>query len=257
MEESWGEDTTDPYVKSSNRLEISHVNKQINSHLTPYNTCDYNSSPHLVPYPQSILEINSNSFNCPNCSSLENEYTGPITYDIFMKQQQKLTKCYCTLHNNNASLSSDLIDDDSPIFITEQEPMVNSSKTPLISSSSPAWSISLNGILKNISQIEEKVDNPVYTCSYEGCPKTFSKVSRCRHHKGLHADIKPYICTWPNCKWKFTRSDELTRHYRTHTGDKPFSCKLCARTFARSDHLGLHMKTHLPKKTKSKESKNN
>ncbi len=198
--------------------------------MSPYNTPDqliktdlnlscsseFNSPAHLVPYQQSSVKIH------PRFSPVEDEYSGPITYEIFMKQQQQyqnqMNCSCCHLYHNKI-----LPQEDSVVF------SLPSPLSPLLSLPKPI----------------RKRKNLTYKCSYAGCDKAYGKSSHLRCHERKHAGIKPFACRWPDCGWKFARSDELTRHFRKHTGVKPYACKLCNRAFARSDHLSLHMKSHL------------
>jgi uncharacterized Zn-finger protein len=199
---------------------------------------DYNSPSHLVPYQQSMMTAPTDSFHhCSNPPSIhprfspeEDEYTGPITYEIFMKQQQQQYQrqmdfhCCCHLyHEKSLPDSLSMTPDNSPVFSL---PSPTSPVTPA-------------------TKAKRKSPELLYKCSYAGCDKAYGKSSHLRCHERKHAGIKPFACRWPDCGWKFARSDELTRHFRKHTGVKPYSCKLCNRAFSRSDHLSLHMKSHL------------
>lgn len=203
--------------------------------LTPSSCSSEFNSP---TYQQSVIKNPSNSsFIHPEVMSGEDEYSGPITYEIFMKQQQQQNQincccccCYCNLHHNKKfsclSHSSNMTQEESI------DSLIFSLPSPVIPILPP-------------TKAKPKVKNFIYKCSYAGCDKVYSKSSHRRCHERKHAGIKPYACRWPDCGWKFSRSDELTRHFRKHTGVKPYACKYCDRAFSRSDHLSLHMKSHL------------
>ena len=62
-------------------------------------------------------------------------------------------------------------------------------------------------------------------CTYEGCPKTYSRREHLNRHIKLHMGIepeRPYYCM--ECGKTFTRKEHLMRHRRSHTGETPFAC---------------------------------
>lgn len=82
-------------------------------------------------------------------------------------------------------------------------------------------------------------------CTYEGCPKTYSRREHLNRHIKLHMGIepeRPYYCM--ECGKTFTRKEHLMRHRRSHTGETPFACPDCNKQFARKEHLKRHMRVH-------------
>ena len=62
-------------------------------------------------------------------------------------------------------------------------------------------------------------------CTYEGCPKTYSRREHLNRHIKLHMGIepeRPYYCL--DCGKTFTRKEHLLRHRRSHTGETPYHC---------------------------------
>ncbi|UJR10428.1 hypothetical protein I4U23_014632 [Adineta vaga] len=242
-----------------------------------------------VPYQHSLSHYETSPFqqlpktscNCQQCQPIDNDYTGPITYEIFMKQkyQPNLHACRCCSYENQTLSLPSFREDTKSVDIIKEEPSeqeTNFRATNLsslqISPPSPEDPLALKSpfyphkilgkkrssrkttsesakIKRKISStktVNKEFGSPtIYACPYPECGKTYNRLFHLRSHKRTHMGIKPYSCTWPECGWKFARSDELTRHFRKHTGVKPFSCKHCDRAFSRSDHLQLHMKRHL------------
>jgi len=129
----------------------------------------------------------------------------------------------------------------------------------------------------------EKVHDPgktVYTCSYDGCGRTYNSVSSFRKHQAMHSAEegqldckickmvlqsqdelmnhlkvhagsrtikgsvdKKFVCN--QCDKKFFTRKDLKRHSVVHTGNREFSCPHCTQRFGRKDHMTRHAKkTH-------------
>lgn len=245
IEQLW-RDTAHLYAKTSSALDTPHIyepthyfnSPSIADLLTPNhllrrdstlsNFCLDFPSPGFHVRSSSFTHSPTSSFSSPRRTSLVDENSGPITYELFMKQQNQF---------NSHRYINELLTQ------TYDKNLVNNQLTDL--------KCPLPEPIKTLKipmKRKAKGTNTVFKCSYADCEKTFTKISVLRSHERKHAGIKPFACTWPDCGWSFARSDELTRHFRKHTGVKPYACQLCERRFARSDHLSLHMKSHLAKK---------
>lgn len=79
-------------------------------------------------------------------------------------------------------------------------------------------------------------EHKVYTCKYEECNKTFTRISNIRAHIQTHLCDRPFVC--PVCKRAFVRNHDLRRHYKGHEEYK-FVCP-CGKKFPRQDALKRH-----------------
>lgn len=51
-----------------------------------------------------------------------------------------------------------------------------------------------------------------FTCSEDGCNKTFKRMEHLSRHLRMHSGERPFICSEPDCHRKFSRSDNLQAH---------------------------------------------
>jgi hypothetical protein len=212
------------------------------AHLVPfqphrhYSTTSFNK----IPYQYSLPNIHSSSLNhsgtCQKHQPLDDEHSGPITYEIFIKQQRQEQSamdgcCCCHLYKNETSSSSPHPTDNKTLInIIKDEPIENLNQSPDVAYPLPPSIQSHKPIHENhsfinaskISKAKEKTVSTnqqqgkklLFICTYPKCEKVYNKLSYLRSHERTHLGIKPYPCTWPECGWRFARSDELVRHYR-------------------------------------------
>ena len=51
-----------------------------------------------------------------------------------------------------------------------------------------------------------------YTCSFDGCNKTFTQQANLKKHERIHSNIKPYGCK--QCEHRSVKSSDMKRHIR-------------------------------------------
>ncbi|KAF3989645.1 hypothetical protein FT663_02739 [Candidozyma haemuli var. vulneris] len=56
---------------------------------------------------------------------------------------------------------------------------------------------------------------------------------------------KIFTCTYEGCNKKFTRRYNVRSHIQTHLSDRPFTCSYCPKSFVRQHDLNRHIKSHL------------
>jgi hypothetical protein len=167
--------------------------------------------------------------------SSDDEHSGPITYEIFIKQQeqeQSQRACSSYSYSNEISPSFDTTDhshnseniiidesitdelDDKPTSLPDiiypLPSSILSHESDTLTNASPKSEAKQT----TSSKKPRSKKHIFYICSFPECHKLYEKVSRLHKHEMTHSKIKPFPCTWPGCEWKFMQASELKGHYR-------------------------------------------
>ncbi|KAG8201198.1 hypothetical protein JTE90_028850 [Oedothorax gibbosus] len=85
-----------------------------------------------------------------------------------------------------------------------------------------------------------------HTCSFEGCPKAYSRLENLKTHLRSHTGEKPYLCEYPGCPKAFSNASDRAKHQnRTHSNAKPYVCRAegCTKRYTDPSSLRKHVKT--------------
>uniref|UniRef100_A0A4W5MFQ1 GLI family zinc finger 3 n=1 Tax=Hucho hucho TaxID=62062 RepID=A0A4W5MFQ1_9TELE len=99
-----------------------------------------------------------------------------------------------------------------------------------------------------------------HRCTFEGCPKAYSRLENLKTHLRSHTGEKPYVCEHEGCNKAFSNASDRAKHQnRTHSNEKPYVCKIpgCTKRYTDPSSLRKHVKTvhgpeaHVTKKQRS------
>lgn len=81
-------------------------------------------------------------------------------------------------------------------------------------------------------------ENKIFTCTYKGCGKKFTRRYNVRSHIQTHLSDRPFSCSY--CPKAFVRQHDLNRHIKSHTVSKHCRCR-CGREFTRIEGYKRHL----------------
>ena len=78
------------------------------------------------------------------------------------------------------------------------------------------------------------------------CGKIFDgPTMKRRHVSQVHDGVKPYSCTWDGCERSFSSKAYMGRHPTDHTGEFPYLCPDCPKQFKSQTELNQHSVRHM------------
>ncbi|WPK25638.1 hypothetical protein PUMCH_002962 [Australozyma saopauloensis] len=80
--------------------------------------------------------------------------------------------------------------------------------------------------------------NKIFTCTYEGCGKKFTRRYNVRSHIQTHLSDRPFTCSY--CPKSFVRQHDLNRHVKSHMVTKNCRCR-CGKEFTRVEGYKKHL----------------
>lgn len=85
-------------------------------------------------------------------------------------------------------------------------------------------------------------EDKVFTCTYKGCGKKFTRRYNVRSHIQTHLSDRPFACSY--CPKKFVRQHDLNRHVKGHLEARYCKCP-CGKEFARLDAMKKHRERNI------------
>lgn len=93
-------------------------------------------------------------------------------------------------------------------------------------------------------------ENKIFTCTYEGCGKKFTRRYNVRSHIQTHLSDRPFTCSY--CPKSFVRQHDLNRHVKSHLVAKHCRCK-CGKEFTRVEGYKRHLNKGICEKSSESE----